>query len=457
MPDAAPAHDPKQQAFFPLVGGDVPPAGANQVSPAPGRRGRPRGSSGKRPRQAPGKPYPSFPLTPHASGQFCKKIRGKVHYFGSVADPDAALKRYHQHCEALHSGKATRVERTTELTVADLANRFLAAKDERRELGELSPAAFVEYHRDCERFVGFFGRERAVLSITREDLADLRKHLAKGVNAVTLSNRIGAVRSILKYAYDEELIDRPVRFGVELKRPEQRLIRRCRAQAGRRHFLAAEIRGMLKHARPVTKAMILLGINCGLGNTDVANLPASCVDLERGWLDYARGKTGVERRCPLWPETVVAINEFRAADAASRMKSGATRVESAEGLLFATRGGLPQVREEYVPTKAGRPTIVRHDALASSIQRLMAKADIRVRGLGFYGLRNALETIGAETGNQVAVDHIMGHAPHSSDMGAVYRRHVAEKALRQVTDHVHDWLFTEEGLAEATSASGAQK
>jgi integrase len=364
-----------------------------------------------------------------------------VHYFGSVADPDAALKRYHQHCEALHSGKATRVERTTELTVADLANRFLAAKDERRELGELSAGAFVEYHRDCERFVGFFGRERAVLSITRQDLADLRKHLAVGVNAVTLSNRIGAVRSILKYAYDEELIDRPVRFGAELKRPEQRLIRRCRAQAGRRHFLAAEIRGMLKHARPAAKAMILLGINCGLGNKDVANLPASAVDLERGWLDYPRGKTGVERRCPLWPETVEAIKAYGAAEAKSRAKSGVKRSGAAEELLFATREGLPYVREEYLPVKAGKPAIVLHDALKTAVQRLMTKAGIGIRKLGFYGLRRSFETIGAETGNQVAVDHILGHAPHSSDMGAVYRRHVAEKALREVTDHVRGWLL----------------
>jgi len=26
-------------------------------------------------------------------------------------------------------------------------------------------------------------------------------------------------------------------------------------------------------------------------------------------------------------------------------------------------------------------------------------------------------------------------------MGAVYRQHVAESALRQVTDHVRKWLF----------------
>jgi hypothetical protein len=40
------------------------------------------------------------------------------------------------------------------------------------------------------------------------------------------------------------------------------------------------------------RAMILLGINCGLGNSDCAGLSHSHLDLERGWLDYPRVKTG---------------------------------------------------------------------------------------------------------------------------------------------------------------------
>ena len=43
------------------------------------------------------KSTPDFPLTLHGSGQCCKKIKGKVVYFGR--HPDAALERYRErHC-----------------------------------------------------------------------------------------------------------------------------------------------------------------------------------------------------------------------------------------------------------------------------------------------------------------------------------------------------------------------
>ena len=117
------------------------------------------------------------------------------------------------------------------------------------------------------------------------------------------------------------------------------------------------------------------------------------------------------------------------------------RQPEAVRLLFVTWSGMPCVRENLVPSRNGKPHIVLHDVIKTAIQRALARERISQKGLGFYGLRRSFETIGGETGNQVAVDHVMGHAPLTSDMGAIYRQHVAESALRQVTDHVHDWLF----------------
>ena len=56
---------------------------------------------------------------------------------------------------------------------------------------------------------------------------------------------------------------------------------------------------MIDTADTQLKAMILFGINGGMGNTDCSSLPLSALDLNGGWLNYPRPKTGVDRRIPL--------------------------------------------------------------------------------------------------------------------------------------------------------------
>src|SRR5262249_56601642 len=86
----------------------------------------------------PSKPYPEFPLTAHPAGYWCKKIRGKIYYFGVWSDPDGALAKYLEQKDDLHAGRTPRTDPEA-LTVKALANHFLNAKQQLVNAGELSP------------------------------------------------------------------------------------------------------------------------------------------------------------------------------------------------------------------------------------------------------------------------------------------------------------------------------
>src|SRR6476646_9639266 len=88
----------------------------------------------------PKKPYAEFPLTPHASGKWQKKIRGQIHYFGNWArrvdgrlqrvECDGwkeAIEEYKKVADDLHAGR-TPPATAEGLLVKDLANKFLSAK-----------------------------------------------------------------------------------------------------------------------------------------------------------------------------------------------------------------------------------------------------------------------------------------------------------------------------------------
>jgi integrase len=72
---------------------------------------------------------------------------------------------------------------------------------------------------------------------------------------------------------------------------------------------AEDVRLALEHADVHMRAIILLGINCALGNADRGRLVVQSLTLDAGWVDYARPKTGVPHRVPLWPETMAAVRE----------------------------------------------------------------------------------------------------------------------------------------------------
>jgi integrase len=368
----------------------------------------------------PAKPYAEFPLFPHATGRWAKKIRGKLHYFGPWADPDGALAKYDEQKEALHAGRKPR-ESTEGVTVRDLANRFLNQKQALVDVGELSPRTWRDYKEACDAVVAAFGRGRLVADLDPDDFGDLRNTLARKWGPHRLSKTIQFVRCVFKFAFEAGLVAVPVRFGPGFKRPSKKTIRLQRAKAGAKLFTAEEIHRLLAAAVPQLKAMLLLGINCGFGNADCALLPRPVVDLGAGWIDHPRPKTGIPRRCPLWPETVQALKDALAA------RPPAKKAEHAE-LVFITRCG-----DSWHKDTPDGP-------ISRETGKLLRRLGISGRkGLGFYTLRHTFRTIADEAKDQPAADYIMGH--EVAHMSSVYREGISDDRLLAVSDHVHAWLF----------------
>jgi hypothetical protein len=102
----------------------------------------------------PARPYPDFPLFLHCSGQWAKKIRGKTVYFGK--DADAALKKYLEQRDDLQAGRTPR-DKSGELTLREMVNRFLSSKRNQMQAGELSARTWTDYYNACESMIEFFG------------------------------------------------------------------------------------------------------------------------------------------------------------------------------------------------------------------------------------------------------------------------------------------------------------
>lgn len=372
-------------------------------------------------KQKPEKPYEGFPLFAHACGQWAKKIRGRMHYFGVWADPDAALNEYLDQRDDLQAGRTPRI-RTGGLTVKELCNEFLTSKKRLLDSGELSPRTFNDYHTSCLGVASGFGKDRPVSDLLPADFEWIRSELAKTRGPVALGNEIQRIRTVFRYAHDHGLVQDPVRFGAHFRKPSRKVIRNARHAAGSRMFEADELRRILDAATEPIRTMVLLGINCGFGQSDVSNLTAGSVSGP--WIQFPRPKTGVPRRCPLWPETAESLDRI--------LKTRHSPMDRADSeLVFLTRFGRRWVRTN----RSGTPD----DEIGKAFAKLLKAMGIKRRGLSFYGLRHTFETIGGESKDQVAVDAIMGHADPS--MAAHYRQRISDERLLAVTDTVRRWLW----------------
>jgi len=221
----------------------------------------------------PPKPYKDFPLGPANNGCWQKKIRSKIHYFGRWGRVckgkmtriegngwKPALKLYQAQRDDLFAGRTPRLVSSDGLTVRDLCNRFLTAKKRKRDSGEITSRTFQEYRATTDRLVSTFGNHRLVDDLAADDFESLRADIAKVWGPVRLGNEVTRIRSVFKYAIDNGLIERPVRYGSKFQKPGKAVLRKHKAKNGKKLFETVEIRELLDAESVQLRAMIFLGV-----------------------------------------------------------------------------------------------------------------------------------------------------------------------------------------------------
>lgn len=304
---------------------------------------------------------------------------------------------------------------------------------------KMSPRMMMEYKATADRLVKQFGKGKVVAELRSADFAALGRALAEQYGPVRVGNEVQKVKTLFQWARqnDRMIADVPP-HGTEFVKPGRDELRKHRAAQGPRLFTADEVRRLLglppwaPTADPQLTAMTWLGINCAFGNTDIGELPMSALDLDGGWVTFARGKTGIPHRARLWTETVAAL---RAALAVRPVPLDAKHA----GCVFLTRFGRPWACDGT-------------NGVGARFGKLLHKLGINGRtGLGFYSLRHTFRTRADGACDVNAVRTIMGHIDDAID--SVYTHRIDDHRLEAVAARVRSWLLSSPAPGEEGGAA----
>ncbi len=383
-------------------------------------------------------------------GRWVKKIRSRLVYFGNVKDDpegENARRVWEEQKHAIRAGRKPILsddDSPDGATVRVLCNLFLEAKERAVETGELTQRSWNDYFNTCQEVVSTLGKNRLAADLTPEEFGALREQLAVGKKGkrslITLKGHMVRTRVLFSWGLETEILERPVRYGASFKLPKAERLRAARNERPKKFFTQPELRKIIDSCGVQLKAMVLLGVNCGLGNADCGRLKFTHLDLKGGWLDFPRRKTGEPRRGKLWPETVKAIKAAIAARPNPANKADRDQV-------FLTHCGDRWYSDNN-----------RDSPLSAEFSKVLARLGMKRPGVSFYSLRHVLQTVGDEVRDAPALRRMMGHVTASSDVSSHYREHIADCRLIAVSDHVHSWLFPAraQGPRKKTQRSSAR-
>lgn len=328
-----------------------------------------------------------FPLTLHSTGQYCKKIRGHIYYFGS--DRKQALEKYLDQAIFLHGYNNTLQKSANgNMTLKEVCEMYLKYQHTKLQANNLSARHHNDQIRSLNRLKDFFGKNTKIKNISTLNLQNYKRRLQKYYGSVCRLNlHLSIMKAMFHWAKKNDILKNIPNIDAISRAKEN--------HHDRFTFNSEQINRLLSISDFKMQAMIWLGLNCGFGCTDCAYLKWTDLDLVNARVILPRRKTGVYRDLPLWPETVESLRKIK------RKRS----------LVFYTSRGNPYIQTNIKNDVNGNEKYTITNSISTQFRRLILKAGLNVpKGTGFYTLRRTAATIAARSGDPFAVQRLLGHA-----------------------------------------------
>lgn len=315
-----------------------------------------------------------------------------------------------------------------ERTISYQVCRWLETLQANVNTGLMSAGRWDGYSRTVKHFTSWIGEYCDVATVTALKLEAYYGWVSSQVvegkwTPATANGVFMTARQFIRWMADLGLIPLPGNIG-------SRRFRFGNGATSIETFTDEEIKTLLTHATERTKLYLLLMLNCGMYQNDIAELAVEEVNWKAGTITRKRSKTRNRKDAPtvcyrLWPETLRLLKVHRVKTAVSN-DTGGTR-------LLLTSDNKPLV---HSAVKNGKHT--GYDAIQSAYFRLQEKS----------GVKKALKSLRKTSASKLAshpeygayVQHFLAHAPK----GMTDRHYV--KPDQEKFDEAMEWLRGQFGL-----------
>jgi len=453
------------------------------------------------PSEQPFKPWPDFPLFPHSTGRWAKKMAGKLHYFGPWDDPNGAYRRYLARKDdlatngspkadaAARKGPSPRPDRPVKpwpgfpLYAHPSGQWAKKIRGKTHYFGTEAEAAFKLYQGQKDALeAGRTPKPPDDYRLTVKDMANLcltmkESKLQSGeLQLRTYKEYKRCGKRLLRVLGRERLVEdlTPTDF-LKIRRDMAKTLKSLTS-------IKADLRKMMVFFnfaykegyidRPVRTGEAFKSPSAAALRREREQKPKRMFHAEQIRAMLAKAKPQMKAmillgiNCAFGDTDCVLLTKNKLDLAGgwvnfARPKTGVRRhcplwpetVDALKVVLAQKESKHPEYKNRVFIIDKRKPTANHIDdgrRVSKYLRLLLDSIGVSEDSPNFYALRHTFVTIALQKRDREAIRAITGHGTKSDDMLDTYNEaEVADARLLTVANHVRQWLFTTESPASA--------